>query len=59
MPQSDAYGNCDANGNRDSYCHCNSNPHCNSYSYDDSETNAHGKAASNSCPSAVVAGVAG
>ena len=45
MPQCDAYGNCD------------SNTYCNSYSYDDSETNAHGKAASNPCASAVIAGV--
>ena len=57
MPQCNAYTDCDS----DSYCYSYSDSHCNcnshSYSYDDSEINAHGKTASNTCPSTVTAGV--
>ena len=53
MPQCNAYTYCD------SYCHCDSHCHSNSYSNDDAEANAHGKAASNTCASAVIAGING
>ena len=53
MPQCNAYTYCDG----DSHCHS----YCHSYRYrnDDAEANAHGKAASNTCASAVIAGVNG
>ena len=55
MPLCDAYTYCDGDSHCYSYCHSYSY----SYSYDDSEDNAHGKAASNTCASAVIAGVNG
>ena len=53
MPQCNAYTYCNSD------CHCDSHCHSNSYSNDDAEANAHSKAASNTCASAVIAGVNG